>query len=160
MLRYFLVAPLLLILASCGRPEVLSGKSAEEATPGSEKIVVEFQEGEEHLLGPDDSSQISSDEILNTKDDTEIPVKQHNQKTDLAIEEGLKPIDISAAFEEGVSSGEKYDFSRKNTLPNLFEKQHKDENVSFSGKLINDPENPDYLESLDGAEFSIEIKTR
>ncbi|BBM04109.1 hypothetical protein GL2_41830 [Microbulbifer sp. GL-2] len=71
-----------------------------------------------------------------------------------------KPIDISVVFEEDMDSGEAYDFSRKSRLPDLFNQQAKEDGITFSGKLISDPENPDYFDSVEGAEFSVEVKTR
>jgi hypothetical protein len=160
MFKYFFVALLLLILASCGRPESLSVESGGEARLGTEEVVEGTLEQEKQLQGFVSSTELSKDGISSVEDHTETPDNQHGPQSALATEKSSRPIDISAAFEMGVSSVEKYDFSRKSTLPNLFDTQQKAENVSFSGKLINDPENPDYLQSLEGVEFSIEIKTR
>ncbi|MCO1337067.1 hypothetical protein MO867_22340 [Microbulbifer sp. OS29] len=71
-----------------------------------------------------------------------------------------KPIDTSVAIEADVVPADRYDFSRKNILPNLFDQNSDEDGVTFGGKLISNPKNPDYFDSVEGIEFSIEVKTQ
>ncbi|WP_444921709.1 hypothetical protein ACJJID_04785 [Microbulbifer sp. CnH-101-G] len=150
----------LFILVACDKPSQppresskISNIAADKARGDSVKLddVLVDLEGLVESLEEESSPEVEIGRSRADKhEEQNVPVKEVRHK----------PLDISAAFEEGVTSGKGYDFSRKNTLPDLFEQQKKEEGVSFSGKLINDPANPDYFDSLEGAEFSIEVKTR
>ena len=69
-----------------------------------------------------------------------------------------KPLDFDLVMESNTNSGEGEDFSRQEILPNLFDREEKEKKVLINGKLLNDPEVSDYIDSIDGAEISVEIK--
>jgi len=68
-----------------------------------------------------------------------------------------KPLDLSLAppTEQQQQSA---DFSEHSKLPKLFSDNNKQNNVTVGAKVLNDANNPNYLDSLDGAEVSIDIK--
>lgn len=48
----------------------------------------------------------------------------------------------------------------KNMLPELFDQQKKARKLSVSGGLLTDPEKDEYLDSVNGAEVSLKVRTR
>jgi hypothetical protein len=50
------------------------------------------------------------------------------------------------------------DFSEHHKLPNLFSEEKKEQNMTVGAKVLNDVNNPDYVDSLDGAEVSVDLK--
>lgn len=45
-----------------------------------------------------------------------------------------------------------------NLLPNLFTDKKKSKKASLNGKVLNDEDNKDYVDSIEGAEISVEIE--
>lgn len=55
------------------------------------------------------------------------------------------------------------DYNKPNSMPDMFKESAKkgsESRTKVGGKLITDPENPDYLDSVRGAELSIEVKMK
>jgi len=154
--RYALTILFVLTATSCDKSSdvlVTNGASSEIATD-------ELPEGLAVPADVDTSGSPLEGQPLETSE-SKGGLSEKPQSINLSShEEKPKPIDVSVVFEEDMGSGETYDFSRKDRLPDLFNQRVKEDGVTFSGKLINDPENPDYFDSVEGAEFSIEIKTR
>lgn len=71
-----------------------------------------------------------------------------------------KPLDLTLPETQSLATSADEHFTEKNSLPNLFKKQKKDKKVSLNGKLLQDKNNPDYVNSIEGAELSIEMKTK
>lgn len=154
--RYALTILFTLALASCDKSSgVLATNRA-----GSEVSADELAKGLAAPSGVNTSGSPSEGQPLETSDGKGNLSEEAKDMNVSSAEEKRKPIDISVVFEEEMGSGDAYDFSRKSRLPNLFKQQAKEDGVTFSGKLINDPENPDYFDSVEGAEFSVEVKTR
>lgn len=71
-----------------------------------------------------------------------------------------QPMNLTLPDQQGTLPAANEHYSSKNTLPNLFNAQPKDRNLSLSGKLLQDETSPDYVDSINGAEISIEVKTK
>ena len=69
-----------------------------------------------------------------------------------------KPLDLNLSIDGRKMSTENKDFSAKKILPDLFNQKKKEKNTVIRGKLLNNPSNPDYIDSVEGAVVSIEIK--
>lgn len=87
-----------------------------------------------------------------------------NKSTQQAVEASSsslakKPLNLDLVPGPSGSSDETLDFSDQHALPDLFEKQEKDKRVSVGAKPLRDEANKDYLDSVQGAEFKVEIKT-
>ncbi|GAB2897397.1 hypothetical protein ACCI51_18935 [Microbulbifer echini] len=160
MFKYGLTALLIFALASCDKSAEISRDdtlSPHIVSDGVQEDFVTHQDNPLELDGPNDTAE--SDALVEqaVAESTAVAAGGEGEPTQSV---SRKPIDISAAFDEESVSGDGYDFSRKDTLPDLFDPKEKENGVSFKGKLINDPANPDYFDSVEGAEFSVEVKTR
>jgi len=51
-----------------------------------------------------------------------------------------------------------YEVPTDHLLPNLFQEKEKKKNVKIGGKLLHDESSDDYVDSIEGAEVSVEIK--
>lgn len=50
------------------------------------------------------------------------------------------------------------DLSKPDALPDLFDQEKKQDKVSVGGNVLRDEENLDYVNSVEGAEVSVEVK--
>ncbi len=69
-----------------------------------------------------------------------------------------KPLDLDLPAEEKSTSVDHEDFSEQKILPDFFNPEEQEQNTVISGKLLNDPSNPDYVDSIEGAEVSVKMK--
>ena len=79
-----------------------------------------------------------------------------------AVDSPRQPLDLSLHPESAADPALQGDFSEHKKLPDFFEKDKKEkkqQKVSVSGKPLRDATNPDYVDSVQGAEVSIEVKT-
>jgi hypothetical protein len=71
-----------------------------------------------------------------------------------------KPLDLDLSVENYTVSRKSDDFSKREMLPDLFNQSEDEKKTVFSGKLLNDPTNPDYVDSIEGAKISVEVKIK
>ena len=83
----------------------------------------------------------------------ESPGSQSEQSTKNALD-----LSIDKLPSAGINTDDSADFSAKPALPDLFEKTKKEKKASVSGGVLREEENPDYIESIRGAEVSVEVK--
>lgn len=77
-----------------------------------------------------------------------------------AIKPAAKPLDLTLPETEQNNFDSDTDFTNKDSMENLFIKHKKESLMSIDGKLLQNKENPDYIDSIEGAEFSIKVKTK
>ena len=59
-----------------------------------------------------------------------------------------------------VPAGQGQVLGEQNLLPDMFGQQKKAGNISVSGGLLTDPEKDEYMDSVNGAEVSLKVRTR
>ena len=70
------------------------------------------------------------------------------------------PLDLNLNSPPAQEPASNAAFSKQDTLPDFFSSKEKEKDrISVSGKPLLDANNPDYVDSVQGAEVSIEIKT-
>lgn len=69
-----------------------------------------------------------------------------------------KTIDLSLPDDWDTHSEHTYEIQEHQLLPNLFPDQAKEQDIQLDGKLLNDETTEDYMESIEGAEVSVEFK--
>ena len=88
---------------------------------------------------------------------TQSPVTKNVSATaDTKKEEA--PLDLSVQRDSSFTPDESERFTHDKKLPNLFESKEEEQNVSVSGKPIMDATNPDYVDAVEGAEISVDVK--
>jgi hypothetical protein len=69
----------------------------------------------------------------------------------------VKPLDLSLPAEQVVADDD-IDFTEKSSAPNLFDQQAKEKKYTVGGDVLRDKENLDYVDSVEGAQISVEMK--
>lgn len=92
-----------------------------------------------------DNRPISNEKRRKVEDTSKITSKKH-------------PIDLTLPDDWDADNQDLYETPIDNLLPNLFQKKPKEKDVKFGGKLLNDESNDNYVDSIEGAEISVEIK--
>jgi hypothetical protein len=59
-----------------------------------------------------------------------------------------------------VPGGQGQVVDEQNLLPDMFDQQKKARKLSISGGLLTDPEKDEYMDSVNGAEVSLKVRTR
>ena len=67
-------------------------------------------------------------------------------------------LDLSIPPDQEIILEENGNISETNSSPNMFNLEKKEDNISFGGNVIRDEENLEYVDSIEGAEVSIEMK--
>ncbi len=93
---------------------------------------------------------------INTSEEKEIEQIQKVEK--LEEVETNKTLDLSTSLNAQLSANGEEDFSETEALPNLFQSEAEEKKYSVSGKPIRDETNPNYMNSLQGAEVSVDVK--
>ena len=88
------------------------------------------------------------------------PTKNAGKPAIKAIETTVKPLDLTLPETEQNAFDHDASFTQKDSMQDLFVKHKKESLMSIDGKLLQNKENPDYIDSIEGAEFSIKIKTK
>ncbi len=71
-------------------------------------------------------------------------------------------LDLRLPADETADTGPALDVKKRDGLPNLFEQSktaEKKKILAVSGKVLTDPNNKDYVDSVEGAEIKVEIST-
>lgn len=77
-----------------------------------------------------------------------------------AIKPAAKPLDLTLPETEQNNFDSDTDFTNKDSMENLFIKHKKESLMSIDGKLLQNKEIPNYIDSIEGAELSIKVKTK
>lgn len=93
-----------------------------------------------------------------TEPEVEAPIPP---EVELSPSEPRPPLDLRLAPDSVTEAGESFEFERGTSLPNLFNKgeQNDKTRMSVGAKMLTDPASKNYVESVNGAEVSIEIQT-
>lgn len=83
-----------------------------------------------------------------------------SQPIDVIEAPNSQALDFSLPVENDSQSLGDDDFLYKTLLPDFFSKPKEKKKAVIQGKLLNDPLNPDYIDSIEGAEISVEIETQ
>ncbi len=106
-----------------------------------------------------ESTSLEESSSSNVESEKALAEKTSQKSTSPEIEKNRPALNLSLNSAPSRESVPGEDFSKKNTLPNLFDKEEKEKKLSVSGKPLRDAANPDYVDSVQGAELSVEIKT-
>ena len=85
--------------------------------------------------------------------------EKENQNTDSPEVRHTEDTEVRQFDMSDLSDNPDDSYDRENLLPDLFASGEKDKGASISGGILRDGENPDLMQSVEGAEISIEIKT-
>ena len=95
------------------------------------------------------------------KKPTEKIIEKEEEKTEGGNEgKPNKEFDLTLPEPQTNPTKSDWESSEKKNLPNLFEKKEKDKIMSIDGKILHDETDPDYFNSIKGAELSIKVKTK
>lgn len=88
--------------------------------------------------------------------DRSVPPMQEKSPPEQVTTPQVLDLSLQQELPDDSENGE--DFAKKKLLPNLFEQQRKEKKLSLSGKPVLAADHPDYTESVQGAELSVEVK--
>ncbi|MEH6559394.1 MAG: hypothetical protein V7459_13530 [Oceanicoccus sp.] len=91
---------------------------------------------------------------------TELPVVTvvNEDRAEGEDKEYSPPLDLRVKSDSAFTADGDEDFSSSGKHHNFFDTTAKEESVSVSGKPLIDTTNPDYVDSVQGAEISVDVK--
>lgn len=83
---------------------------------------------------------------------------ENNSKSTSAAPTKIENLDLELPTNKVPPTNVDADLSKPDALPGLFDQKKKEDKVSVGGNVLRDEENLDYLNSVEGAEVSVEVK--